>query len=261
MKTILPCTLGMALLLVSPGCGPRAASPGPAFPGEPATEPTPGIDEAADAEALARAIADASVAESGEEVHDLIALVPGHPGSRWRNDPDGTQRVLVVTWTNWLGYQDSIGKSIDLGREQWVTAVPEVQRFCQRSGLTSEALVHRLEQYLGLRPDARKSHFASFWVDPRQVVRPCPDPEVTDTTCSATAAPTDVTIGSHTHVSWFEKLKESSYGEDGYPWTRLGYTYDWGSPSGERGASEFLLPAGTPVIVESFIFTEDYCKP
>ena len=47
--------------------------------------------------------------------------------------------------------------------------------------------------------------------------------------------------------AWFEENEAASYGADGYPWTRLGYTYDWADNGTEYGLTEFLVPSGTEV--------------
>ena len=45
-----------------------------------------------------------------------------------------------------------------------------------------------------------------------------------------------------TYTSWFNNRTRNIYtmGSSPYPWTRLGYTYDWGS-SNHVGLSEFVL--------------------
>ena len=64
------------------------------------------------------------------------------------------------------------------------------------------------------------------------------------------------------HVAWIENLQGSSYGEKGYPWTRLGYTYDWAPDAkSEVGLSEFVARKGTTVVVESIASQVDYCDP
>jgi hypothetical protein len=45
----------------------------------------------------------------------------------------------------------------------------------------------------------------------------------------------------------------------GYPWTRLGYTYDWGNPESEVGLSEFVVAAGSMVGIEAVSDNETYC--
>lgn len=211
-------------------------------------------------ELIDRALKDAEQADPDEVVDDLYALNPGSAPMQWRRDEAGDDRVLTVTWTNWEGYRDQLGQTVPVGRTIWVTAAPEVQAFCSASGLQGEALTERLEQFLGLRPGTGKPYFVTMWAKPADMVRPCPDPEVTDGACEAVDEAEDVVIGTHQHRAWFDDLKATSYGPEGYPWTRLGYTYDWNPASPERGASEFLIPAEAMVQVDSFIDTAAYCQ-
>jgi len=45
-----------------------------------------------------------------------------------------------------------------------------------------------------------------------------------------------------------------------YPWTRLGYTYDWGDSATHVGLSEFILEQNATAVVESVTSTVDYLK-
>ena len=44
-----------------------------------------------------------------------------------------------------------------------------------------------------------------------------------------------------------------------YPWTQLGYTYDWGSAN-HHGASEFDVRTESTLIVNGITSIEDYCR-
>ena len=92
-------------------------------------------------------------------------------------------------------------------------------------------------------------------VHPEDLFRPSPDPEVTDSVASLDF-PAEV---SQTHKDWIDGLMASSYGEDGYPWTRLGYTYDWAPGASEIGASEFVIRSGSTVGVDSVQSLAEYC--
>ncbi|MFO0210323.1 MAG: hypothetical protein ACK53E_05995, partial [Pseudanabaena sp.] len=62
------------------------------------------------------------------------------------------------------------------------------------------------------------------------------------------------------HLQWFENLRSQSYKTTGgYPWTRMGYTYDWGNPNSEVGLSEFVINTGTAFEVKSVQTTDKYC--
>ncbi len=138
----------------------------------------------------------------------------------------------------------------------------------------------RLRQVLGLRPDGDDDAFVQMWADPKDFFRPCADPEVTDRECTLNlttrASPRDGCPWSDSsqgqvsarwvsvtqdHLAWMCDNWTRSFPanpHDGYPWTALGYTYDWGKPS-PVGQSEFVAPQGTTVVVESITGTEEYC--
>ena len=258
-------TLGMLLApLTLAACGstaPTASSASSSAPSEPAAStPTPRTDEELNAEFRA-AVVDASVAEPDEVSDQLTALVPSDPDLKWNKKRD---HVLMVTWTSWDGYDDQVGKKVALQREAWVTAAPELQKFCS-SYQPDEAtpLTLRLEKLLGLPAHNGKTKVVEMWIPADQLFRPSPDPEIDDHTAELTMPP-ESAFKSHAdydaHRDWFNLQRSLSYDEkNGYPWTRLGYTYDWGNPDSEVGLSEFVTWAKTPVKIKQVATTEDYC--
>lgn len=201
----------------------------------------------------AEAVADAAVVEAGE-VHDGLVAIRDDNAELYR---DGMGRVRMVTWTSWDGYDAMVGGEIDLAVEVWTTVAPQLQEFCQAEGLAGEALTLRLEQLLGLPPNDGKDRLVELWVPPEGMFRPSPDPEIDDAVASL-EFPAGV---AEDHRTWIEDLRAASYGEDGYPWTQLGYTYDW-SPdaASEVGLSEFVVRAGTTVYVGAVTPTDEYCR-
>jgi hypothetical protein len=141
----------------------------------------------------------------------------------------------------------------------WVTLVPDFQNFC--TSLPSdikdtEKLTLRLEQLLGLPPNNGKIRIVHMRVHPSDLFRPCPDPEVTDTHCEL-KYPDDVTPD---HRVWLDKVRSNTYSPPkAYPFTALGYTYDWGNLETKVGLSEYLIKQDSEVIVESVATTEEYC--
>src|SRR5690606_23820671 len=106
--------------------------------------------------------------------------------------------------------------------ETWVTVAPEVQAFCRESGLEGAELDMRLRQGLGLPPDAPYTHFAAYWVATDDLFRPCPDPQISDRDCELDfPAPKHLIQVNPEYKAWFNELRETTYGLDGYPWTRL----------------------------------------
>ena len=212
------------------------------------------------AEKYALAVKDAEVAEESEIFRNLTPIVSASVSAS-SNDrklswtDDGT-RVLVVTWTSWDGYRE--GERSNVSREIWVTAVPELKNtFTDSQGpdASTNSLTLRLEQLLGLPQNASKKWFVELWVEPSDLFRPCPDPEITDRECGL-EFPRNV---SNEYASWFNSLRNVSYqGENPYPWTRLGYTYVWGNPESEVGLSEFVIKSGAEVSVAGVYPTEEY---
>jgi hypothetical protein len=132
-----------------------------------------------------------------------------------------------------------------------------MQDFCKATGLSGAPLAVRLKQLLGLPAGSNKDRVVELWVTPANMFRPSPDPEINDS-----VAQLDFPMGTpQAHMDWINNLKASSYGMNGYPWTRLGYTYDW-SPDAqsEVGLSEFVVPKGSMVKVESVTPTDTYCQ-
>lgn len=195
------------------------------------------------------AVKDAEIAEKSEISDKLTAISKKNKRLSWQKN-----KVLTVTWTNWDGYDKQIGKTMTLSREVWVTAAPDLQEFCRKD--RSELLTLRLEQLLGLPPKNGKTKFVEIYAENKDIFRPTPDAEIDDTVAEL-KYPAKT---SKEHKKWMEDLRKKSYGPNGYPWTRLGYSYDWGNPKSEVGLSEFVIRAGAKVKIASVQTTKDYCR-
>ncbi len=116
----------------------------------------------------------------------------------------------------------------------------------------------RMAQHLGMPPqeeDARA--FIELWVDKGDLFRPCIDPEITDTVCNH---PTEQLPMDEAHKAWFAKQVSTVYHpEHGYPFTQLGYTYDWGTDH-TIGTSEFVIKENSKVIIGSITVTHEYIQ-
>ena len=187
------------------------------------------------------AVLDAERAEPSEISKNLVAVVPSNPQLVWKNKNDAQNaRILVVTWTDYNGYDDKIGQSLNLSREIWVTTAPEVKNFCKT---LQENRVLRLEQLLGLPPKAGKTKFVEMWDS---------EAETEFRTSNKFVKVSD------DYVKWYNELKMKSYGNNGYPWTRLGYTYDWGDKRRHIGLSEFVIMPRATVEINAISSTMEY---
>jgi hypothetical protein len=236
--------IGVLALFVVAGCG---------GDGDGAPSTTTSTTDA-EIEALYQAaIVDAKTAEPSEIVTTLVAINPENAGLI--RDPSG--RVLMTTWDSYTGYDALVGQETTLGVDVWVTPGRDLQDFCRKSGLQGEALALRLEQIIGLPPKNGYDRMVELWVPVDGMFRPSPDPEITDSTAQLDFPPNT----PQAHVNWINNLTASTYGPDGYPWTRLGYTYDWSPEAAtEVGLSEFVITKGTAVVVESVTPHDEYCQ-
>jgi hypothetical protein len=213
-------------------------------------------DDTALQAAYLAAIQDARVAEPGEICATLEPITWYNPDLVWEGQP-GTGRVLLLTWTSWDGYNDKTGANMTQSRDTWVVVPAELHEFYRKnSSLDSERLVLRLEQLYGLPPHNGKKWFVEMWADPADIFRPSPDPDTADGEAELDF-PGWVDAA---YKDWFNQLKSTSYGDDGYPWTRLGYTYDWGGGKNEIGLSEFVIRAGSTVGIYRVTGNLDYLK-
>lgn len=202
------------------------------------------------------AILDAKAANESEVYRNLTPITASNPGLTWE-EYNGSMLVLVVTWTGWGGYVNQTNNTMNLSRETWVTVYPELRNFIEQNDLPAEKCSLRLEQLNGLPPRNNKTWFVELFVSPEDMFRPSPDPEINDT-----EAQLDFPANtSREHIDWINNLKNNSYGTNGYPWTQLGYTYDWATSSQNHvGLSEYVIRKGANVKIHDTLSTGEYCN-
>ena len=206
-----------------------------------------------------RAIDDAKIAENNEINTNLTAITKENKALIWKNSVS-CDTVLVVNWTKRDDYDDFAGKPFQLEQHLWVTIVPELKEFCLKTKIQPDEKETRLKQLLGLPPNKEKTRFVEIWVATRDLYRPCPDPEISDRECELDFPQPETAIQvSDEHKTWFNHQLDTSYTENGYPWTRLGYTYDWADQTADIGISEFVIREGATIIINGVYLTDDYC--
>lgn len=199
----------------------------------------------------AEAADDVARAEPAEVVTDLPVIERGKAELVWE-EPGG--RLLGTAWIEGAG-RFGEDRTVTLEVDLWIIPAPRLRDFCRRIDTGKIQLLLRLEQLLGLPPKAgRGRKIVQVWVDPIDVFRPCPDPEVTDDHCDVHAP-----VGEE-HRAWFTEQESRGRTPDGRLWTRLGYTYDWGDPYTEVGLPELVIPPGTEVEVERVEETGRFCS-
>ena len=192
---------------------------------------------------------------------NLIAITPQNE-NLIRKRINNEDYILMVTWKQNISYYKKYLDSTHYntkGYPIWVTTAPELVERMQKENAKDINL--RLKQLLGLPPDATYSYFVEFWVKPQDLFRPCPDSEITDNKC-------DLCFPENTddsYKTWINENRISRYYEcqidKKYPWTQLGYTYDWNPKNKSHvGLSEFVIGKNKNIIVKAIYTTEDYLK-
>ena len=173
--------------------------------------------------------------------------------------------ATVVTWVRVQDVEREFALAdVTLSHDTWVTLDGDVRERCRRFDRTDGSRLNtRLQQLLGLAPMPESRLFVTFRAPVAAMFRPCPDPDVTRTTCDRGAFPTGVSVE---HEAWIASQMVTSYraGEAaeplrGRPFTGLGYTYDWAPRSNHVGPAEYVVRAGTPVSVIGREAPSAYC--
>lgn len=179
------------------------------------------------------------------------------------------------------------------GYNSWVSVAPELKNLLGRF-----PTLLRVAQSLGLPPPSATQTLENtcvleLYVSPADLFRPSADPEVTDheaelafppdgfrkfddTLLVYSEMPCDVSYcasctssgkcGMTSYRNWYSNRRTYVYSQTSvnspYPWTALGYTYDWGNPVPPHfGVSEFVINAGSSgigVFIKSCTWTGEY---
>lgn len=199
----------------------------------------PAGDELSLEQIYEEAVADAVTAEE-DELFPLVTLteVGGKVSIK-----DGKVLLLTVNDSPEL-YQ--AGKMLTLPGEVWTFTDREIAEWYpdHKEGVTDWTL--RLEQLVGVPPDADYTHVTAMWVSPEDVIRPAYVTDVNESRMTV-SLPEDT---PEEYREWFNGNIIWSYFDSSYPWTRMGYTYDWAPDSGEYGLTEFLVCPGAEAEIE-----------
>lgn len=199
------------------------------------------------------AIDDAMIADDNEINSNLTPITENNSNLTWQGN-GSDKRVLVVLWTT-HNSSYPVGKNVTTyWGETWVTVVPELKNFFKSHSIPEQYIQLRVAQLLGLPSDSKDNYFAEVWVKPQDLFRPTPDNEINDTTAQLDF-PSSV---DPAYEKWFNDNIISSYFPKEYPWTRLGYTYDWGNPYSHVGLSEFVIKNNSDITVKSVQTTNEY---
>ncbi len=184
---------------------------------------------------------------------------------------DTSKPVHVVTWARSTNsFKENGAWKTSAPGDTWVTVVPQAQNFCRKftadHGANLDELNVRLEQLIGLPPGSGDTGFLELIVkEPANLeffFRPCATSPATNTSTCAAGPPPD----KSKHSQWIFSQYYTAFSTatpNQYPWTALGYTFDWATDDKGNfvryGASEFIVAKGAPIEVVGFTDTLKYC--
>ena len=206
------------------------------------------------------AVSDAMVRTADEISKSLWALTTANSYLEWEGVPEDS-RVKMTFWTSgWIVNLE--GQELrprgDMGKGDALFLFPSKQLTKWFLDRLETPTVTRIEALLGLPPNTGKSHFAEVWGDLKVLLRPSPDPETSDHEAELDF-PGNQHLGvSQTYKDWFTNRLNNTYNDPyPYPFTGLGYTYDWGSDN-HVGLSEFIVMVGESYYVIKVYTNEEY---
>ena len=196
---------------------------------------------------------------SCEDIRPLISIDENSDKVTWNVDKNKV--LMVVAHTNPAVFEDVLKVTFD--KETRVFSDKEMLEWFKANRKSVRNWPLRIRQLLGLPRGEELTHFTTVWVDPKDMVRPAyiPDIASAEMTCRFNEEDDSQldSLGMWLR-NWFDNTWAASYKEHGYPWTRLGYTYDWGSKGDKYGLSEFLIMSGAEVQVQTTKEFKAYLK-
>lgn len=197
-----------------------------------------------------QAVVDALSAEE-REIRPLVSLTK--EDGRVTYD-DQTDRVLLVFRTN---QPDAFQKDTQATLEDYTYAYADLELGtwgAANKDVLKNSKEARLVQLFGLPAGSPGTNFVVAWVTPERVLRPAYQPDAQQ---DKMALAFEETVDQG-FVSWFDTQIATNYLTTPRPWTRLGYTYDWGKAGDDHyGVTEFVIPAGTKVTVKDVLTNEE----
>jgi len=210
------------------------------------------------------AILDAMVADDAEIIDTLWALTPENTSLQWKTIK-GKPHVLMASF---MRYPSSypVGDSITTSwGESWLFIPQQMKARIGASFSATSDTTMRICQLLGLPPANERSntHIAEIWVNPERLYRPAGSRVITTKTATAPLS----NNSPESFSSWFNNYIVFAYyrtlsgtTDYHYPWTRLGYTYDWAPKAKEVGLSEYVFQSNSGAWVEKVSKVGNYFK-
>ncbi len=214
-----------------------------------------GAKKLTDDELFENAVRDAVFADE-DEVLPLVNISKDDENVIFSEDG---KRVLVAFMHK---YPDSYpaGETITLQwGNVWCVSAGEFHSWMKNNNEKVEDWTQRIHQVMGMPYSKEYTTVTALWVDTDLVYRPA---NVTDPNAEMKTElqPTGDEEFDATYKEWFDGNIIWSYFDSAFPWTRLGYTYDWADNGKEYGLSEFLVFSGAEATVEYTYSVDEFVE-
>lgn len=169
---------------------------------------------------------------------------------------ENVSEVLLITFHRYPdSYPDGETVKLEWG-EVWCVTLAEINDWydLNNGGVTDWNL--RFKQLIGLPSDSGHTHFTAMWVSTDDMIRPA---YLTDIYSSEMTTSLSDNIDVD-YREWFEDTMIRLYSNSRYPWTRLGYTYDWADTDNAYGLTEFLVLEDSSVTVEFTLMVDEFVQ-
>ncbi len=198
--------------------------------------------------------------------------------------PDANGTYTVTTWAGCRGDggPNKCGayvaqQPVNVKWDVWVTSNGELQNKCKT---WTGDVVLQIHQVLGMsapQPPLPRTRWSgsssrSRGYRPRASSARARTPASTPISCNGTKLPAKQAAPAPAdYYRWFTNQAMSSWqvpeqGQTptGFPWTRLGYSYNWAPGADIYGASEYVISGGAKAVkltVAAVQTAKDFCKP
>jgi hypothetical protein len=152
--------------------------------------------------------------------------------------------------------------TIDTSRFTWVAQPDELRALCH--GKPDPLLA--LQQALGLPPEKRNDEKVfTFDVPPADMFRPCASsPDITTKQCSVDLPVQPIPAQAATEHFVLKQMMDSyrsGFNSPGYPFTAMGWSYDWDlNSSTHQGVSEYVVKPGAVISNVASVDPATFCR-
>lgn len=199
---------------------------------------------AQDAQNVSEGLKQASMAVRNQIIFSEINSLPADPNQvcipdrqGLVDDQNGNIKVGVLLRNGDYGKYYKNKRLIGLSGNFWFFIPKEVKNKCISKRINNQK---RLCQFFGLDTISRRDTIVFLRIDKSRLFRPAYNSNIATRVSSRPNEVRTITSSENKIVKWFQDQQRINL----YPWTRMGYTYDWGDLNNHIGATEFVNRIG-----------------